>query len=254
VIIGIHAARPLWDLPLRCWCGHVSGVASRVSPSTGFRFVCYCYDCQAFARFLDRPDVLDSAGGTDIFQMPPGRVKLTAGTDAVRCLSLSRKVLRWYTDCCRTPIANTAAGPRFPVVALIHSFVDSGSEAVHEARRSARRCAVSTNAPPSDRSRRRRPRAHRSGSSPAEHRGFSAGGFAGSLDRIRSSTIAPALRTPCRACSPRASTQPIIKFHFVLATATIKLGHYRIWKRAPDRPAKITSSLRNGAVFAFAAP
>jgi Family of unknown function (DUF6151) len=128
VIIGIHAARPLWDLPLRCWCGHVSGVASRVSPSTGFRFVCYCYDCQAFARFLDRPDVLDSAGGTDIFQMPPGRVKLTAGTDAVRCLSLSRKVLRWYTDCCRTPIANTVAGPRFPVVALIHSFVDSGSE------------------------------------------------------------------------------------------------------------------------------
>ena len=56
------------------------------------------------------------------------RVKLTAGTDAVRCLSLSRKVFRWYTDCCRTPIANTVAGPRFPVAALIHSFMDPGSE------------------------------------------------------------------------------------------------------------------------------
>lgn len=54
------------------------------------------HDCQAFARFLERPDVLDAAGGTDIFQMPPGRVKLTAGTDAVRCLSLSRKVFRLF--------------------------------------------------------------------------------------------------------------------------------------------------------------
>jgi hypothetical protein len=100
------------------------GVASGVSPSSGFRFVCYCKDCQAFARFLERTDVLDAAGGTDIFHMPPGRVKITAGTDAMRCLSLSDKVLRWYTDCCRTPIANTAAGPRFPVIGVVHSFMD----------------------------------------------------------------------------------------------------------------------------------
>ena len=111
------------DIPLRCRCGHVRGVANNVAPDTGFRFVCYCGDCQAFARFLGRPDVLDSAGGTDIFQMPTGRVKLTAGTDALRCQHLSSKVFRWYTDCCRTPIGNTA-GPRFPVVGVIHSFMD----------------------------------------------------------------------------------------------------------------------------------
>jgi len=111
------------DLPLRCRCGHVRGIAREVGASAGFRFVCYCTDCQAFARFLERPDVLDAAGGTDIFQIPAGRVKLTAGTDAVRCLTFSGKVLRWYADCCRTPIANTAASPRFPVVALIHSFM-----------------------------------------------------------------------------------------------------------------------------------
>jgi Family of unknown function (DUF6151) len=118
------AARMPLDLPLRCRCGRMRGVASDVSPSTGFRLVCYCKDCQAFARFLERADVLDRAGGTDIFQMPPGRVKLTAGTDAMRCLRLSNKVLRWYTDCCRTPIANTAAGPRFPVIGMVHSFMD----------------------------------------------------------------------------------------------------------------------------------
>ena len=116
------------DLPLRCRCGRMRGTASNVSPSAGVRFVCYCKDCQAFARFLDRADVLDLAGGTDIFHMPPGRVKLTAGTDALRCLRLSSKVLRWYTDSCRTPIANTPAGPDFPVIGMVHSFMDHGAD------------------------------------------------------------------------------------------------------------------------------
>ena len=118
------AERMTLDLPLRCKCGRVRGVASNVSSSSGFRFVCYCKDCQAFARFLNRTDVLDPAGGTDIFQMPPARIKLTEGTEAIRCLRLSDKVLRWYTDCCQTPVANTAADPRFPLAAVIHSFMD----------------------------------------------------------------------------------------------------------------------------------
>ncbi|MGA7994523.1 MAG: DUF6151 family protein [Bradyrhizobium sp.] len=116
------------DLPLRCRCGRMRGIASNVSPSSGFRFVCYCRDCQAFARFLDRAEVLDPAGGTDIFQMPPARVKLTAGTDALRCLCLSGKVLRWYSECCRTPIANTPARPGFPVIGMVHSFMDHAAD------------------------------------------------------------------------------------------------------------------------------
>ena len=128
VITGVDMARLPFDLPLRCRCGHVRGIAREVSPSSGFRFLCYCKDCQAFARFLERPDVLDSAGGTDIFQMPPARVKLTAGAQALRCLRFSRKVIRWYTDCCRTPIGNTAADPRFPVLALIHCFMDHATD------------------------------------------------------------------------------------------------------------------------------
>jgi hypothetical protein len=124
VITAIEVARVPLELPLRCRCGHVRGMAREVSPSTSFRFICYCKDCQAFARFLERADVLDAAGGTDIFQMPPGRVTLAAGTDAVRCLRLrDTGVFRWYADCCRTPIANTA-GPGFPVVGVIHSFMD----------------------------------------------------------------------------------------------------------------------------------
>ena len=115
------------NLPLRCQCGNVRGIATEVAPNSGFRFVCYCQDCQAFARFLQRLDVLDAAGGTDIFHMPAGRVKLTTGAEAVRCLHFSRRVFRWYTECCRTPIANTA-GPRFPVVGLIHSFMSHDTD------------------------------------------------------------------------------------------------------------------------------
>jgi hypothetical protein len=120
------------DVLLRCQCGRVRGVARNVSPATGFRFVCYCRDCQAFARFLDRPDVLDAAGGTDIFQMPPGRLRITAGVEAMQCVAISKKVLRWYAACCRTPIANTAAVSRFPIAAIIHPFMD------HEAGRRTR--------------------------------------------------------------------------------------------------------------------
>lgn len=110
------------DVPLRCWCGQVGGVARDVSPAETFPFVCYCRDCQAFAERIERPDVLDAAGGTRIVQLAPARVRLTSGRDALRRIQLSAKVIRWYAGCCRTPIANTAARPGFPLIALIHSF------------------------------------------------------------------------------------------------------------------------------------
>ena len=114
-------------IPIRCRCGRVHGTANVAARNAGFRFICYCRDCQAFARFLGRADVLDAAGGTDIFHMPAGRVKLAAGSDVVRCIHFSKSVFRWYAECCRTPIANTA-GPRFPVVGIIHAFMDHAAD------------------------------------------------------------------------------------------------------------------------------
>jgi hypothetical protein len=110
-------------VPLRCRCGRVTG-AARVSASDGLRFVCYCTDCQAFARWLGGAGVLDAAGGTDIYQLPPARLDLTAGGDQLRCVRRSDKVLRWYAACCRTPIGNTATTARFPLVAVIHAVMD----------------------------------------------------------------------------------------------------------------------------------
>jgi hypothetical protein len=116
------------QIPLRCRCGALRGIATDVSRDTGNRIVCYCDDCQAFAHFLDRSDVLDEGGGTDIFQLAPSQLRITEGADKVRCMRLSSKGLfRWYTDCCRTPIGNTGSA-RFPFVGVIHAFMDHASD------------------------------------------------------------------------------------------------------------------------------
>ena len=47
------------DVPLRCECGKIRGLAEGVAQSEGTRCVCYCGDCQAFARFLGRDGILD---------------------------------------------------------------------------------------------------------------------------------------------------------------------------------------------------
>jgi len=107
-------------------------VARAVTPELGNHVVCYCVDCQAFARFLDRPGTTDDGGGTAIFQMPPSHVTLTEGLDELRCMRLSAKGLhRWYAGCCRTAIANTV-GARLPFVGLIHTFIDPEGGALEE--------------------------------------------------------------------------------------------------------------------------
>lgn len=99
-----------------------------MAPGSGCRVVCYCDDCQAFARFLARPGITDEWGGTDIFQMAPSRVRITKGADALRCVRLTEKGLhRWYCGECKTPVGNTVSA-RVPFVGLIHTFMDHGSD------------------------------------------------------------------------------------------------------------------------------
>ena len=76
------------------------------SPRQNNRVVCYCDDCQAFAHFLKREDILDEHGGTDIVQVTQAQVKLPKAE--LRCMRLSEKgPFRWYTACCKTPAGNT---------------------------------------------------------------------------------------------------------------------------------------------------
>jgi len=111
--------------PLQCRCGTIKGhVALFGAPS---RAVCYCKDCQAFARFLEQAKtVLDAAGGTGIIPTLPGRVHFSQGLDALACMSLSdHGLLRWYAACCNTPIGNTPRDYKTPYVGLIESCLQS---------------------------------------------------------------------------------------------------------------------------------
>ena len=118
----------LHDIPLRCHCGAVRGTAIQMNGNIGNRIVCFCGDCQAFARFLGRSSaILDMRGGTDIFQLPLNSIVLTSGLDKVRCMRLSAKGMhRWYADCCKTPIGNTL-GAGSPFIGLIRNFMAVGS-------------------------------------------------------------------------------------------------------------------------------
>jgi hypothetical protein len=105
----------------------VKGRALDVSRKSGNRAVCYCKDCQAFARFVGVAGVMDDRGGTDIFQMAPSRLVIDEGLDAIACVRLSEKGLfRWYAGCCKTPIGNMV-GPKLPFIGVIHTFMDCAS-------------------------------------------------------------------------------------------------------------------------------
>jgi hypothetical protein len=93
----------------------VQGVVADASPKTINRVVCYCDDCQAFARFLERDYLMDDHGGSDVIQVAPSRLRFTQGADKLRSMRLSEKGLfRWYTDCCKTPAGNMLYSARCP--------------------------------------------------------------------------------------------------------------------------------------------
>ena len=118
------------DIPIQCECGAVRGVVRDMAPSNTNRAICHCDDCQAFVHYLGRADeVLDEHGGTEVFQVAPGNVEFTAGAEHLACLRLTETgPYRWYTDCCRTPIANTPANWRISFAGLLARCLNPGPE------------------------------------------------------------------------------------------------------------------------------
>jgi hypothetical protein len=128
--------------PLRCRCGTVQGHVVRSFGSA--RAVCYCRDCQAYARFLGTPGVVDEHGGTEVIATLPADVHFTAGLEALACMSLSeRGLLRWYASCCNTPLGNTPRNPALPYVGVPRSCLPGGQPAL-ERSFGPRRMAVNT--------------------------------------------------------------------------------------------------------------
>ena len=118
---------------IRCSCGKLKGTLNP-SPEVN-RCICYCADCQAFARFLKREhEILDEMGGTRIIQTIPANVTFTEGIENLACMRLTENgLLRWYAACCNTPIGNTLATPNLSFVGLIHSCLSSDPTSLDEA-------------------------------------------------------------------------------------------------------------------------
>jgi hypothetical protein len=131
------------NVPLRCRCGSVEGQLA--APRRAGRAMCYCRDCQAFARFLGEPErILSAEGGTEIVATSPRHVRFTRGLELLRCMSLSEAgLLRWYTLCCRTPIGNTPRDPKLSYVGLVHACV-AGSAGERDAAFGPLRVAINT--------------------------------------------------------------------------------------------------------------
>ncbi len=112
------------SINLKCKCGEVKGRATDVTPDSGTRVICCCSDCQAFAVHLERDsDTLDKFGGTEIFQVSQSQVTIQKGHDKLRSLRLTDTgLLRWYTSCCNTPVANTI-NANLPFVGILHTFM-----------------------------------------------------------------------------------------------------------------------------------
>ena len=106
------------NIPLRCECGTVTGFVEARGLSV--HGACYCRDCQAFARFLGKPErMLDAASGTEVIGTLPSRLHFTAGQDRLACIALTpRGPYRWYAECCRKAIGNSSRARKTPFVTL----------------------------------------------------------------------------------------------------------------------------------------
>ena len=118
--------------PLQCRCGTIKGYVS--NPRSANRVVCYCKDCQAFARFLGQErETLDAQGGSEVIQTLPKNVTFTQGVDSLACMRLTDKgMVRWYADCCRTPIGNTLENYKISFIGLLHNCLESSGRPLQD--------------------------------------------------------------------------------------------------------------------------
>lgn len=119
-------------LDLKCHCGSLTGELAFQQKNI-CRVVCYCDDCQKFAEYLGSENTLNRNGGTEIIQLSPACLTINVGIENLACLKLTEKgPLRWYADCCKTPVGNTAPRKGLPFLGLIHTFVDWKDQSIDE--------------------------------------------------------------------------------------------------------------------------
>lgn len=117
------------EIPLKCKCGAFQGTTSQANALNGVRVVCYCTDCQAYAKYLGvEEDILDEFGGTDVCIIPPAHIEITSGLEQLRYVQITENgPFRWYTECCKTPVGN-CINASIPFVSVPHRIMDDGGK------------------------------------------------------------------------------------------------------------------------------
>jgi hypothetical protein len=107
--------------PLRCQCGAVQGELDAAHGGT--RAICYCKDCQAYARFLAHDnEMLNALGGTEIIAALPHALRFSSGFEQLACMSVTGNgPYRWYAGCCRSPIGNTPRDRKIAYLGLVRT-------------------------------------------------------------------------------------------------------------------------------------
>lgn len=114
-------------MQIQCECGKFKAEIHHFPKSTLGRCVCYCDDCQSFLHHLNRGDLLDANGGTELIPTYPRDIKIQSGIEVLKCLRLSPNGLfRWYASCCKTPIGNTIPTlPWFGFISRVFTIQDT---------------------------------------------------------------------------------------------------------------------------------
>jgi hypothetical protein len=114
------------DLPFQCRCGELTGKLSDISTLAGDHVVCHCSDCLSFARFCDPDRVPAVVDGVQLFQTRVSRMTISSGKENLACVHLTdRPVLRWYSQCCRTPLFHTVDTGWYPFVTTHVAILDA---------------------------------------------------------------------------------------------------------------------------------
>ncbi len=108
------------------WTCRCRAFSCEVNPARGIRAVCYCASCREFAIRTGAEAALDASGGSDLYPVAPENVVILKGADKLARMKLTEKgPVRWFTTCCKTPVANTLGTPKIPFVTLqTHRFAD----------------------------------------------------------------------------------------------------------------------------------
>ncbi|WP_146027096.1 DUF6151 family protein [Bowmanella denitrificans] len=108
----------------KCRCGCFQAIVLGGYTSRGI--ICCCSDCRAFAKYCDESILIDG-GGIHLIEIPQNRFNILKGKNRVRALRFSDGgLIRWFCDCCYTPIGNTRDNSIFSMLSLINFFPETG--------------------------------------------------------------------------------------------------------------------------------